>query len=84
MKASDGLTRIGPTIAIFVLFCGGAALQALGMRRTEMSVAYISVLGLEALSALALSWVALGERVTIPKIGALLLILGGIALLDRQ
>lgn len=84
MKASDGLTRIGPSFAIFFLFCGGAACQTLGMRRAEMSVAYISVLGLEALTAFGLSWLVLGERVTIPKIGALLLIVGGIALLDRQ
>ena len=84
MKASAGLTRIGPTIAIFALFCGGAACQALGMRRTEMGVAYISVLGLEALVALALSSVALGERVTISKVGALVLIVGGIALLNRR
>jgi quaternary ammonium compound-resistance protein SugE len=84
MKASAGLTRMGPSLAVFVLFCGGAACQALGMRRTEMGVAYISVLGLEAITAFALSWLALGERVTISKIGALLLIMGGIALLDRH
>ena len=84
MKASSGLTRIGPSVAVFVLFCLGAGCQALGMRRTEMGVAYISVLGLEALAAFALSAIALGERVTISKIGALLLIVGGIALLDRQ
>jgi multidrug transporter EmrE-like cation transporter len=65
MKASIGLTRIGPSVAVFVLFCLGAACQALGMRRTEMGVAYISVLGLEALVAFALSSLALGERVTI-------------------
>jgi multidrug transporter EmrE-like cation transporter len=84
MKASSGLTRVGPSVAVFVLFCLGAACQALGMRRTEMGVAYISVLGLEALAAFALSALALGERVTISKVGALLLIVGGIALLDRQ
>jgi len=84
MKASDGLTRFGPSVTIFVLFCAGAACQTVGMRRTEMGVAYISVLGLEALAAFALSSLALGERVTISKIGALLLIVGGIALLDRH
>lgn len=84
MKASAGLTRTGPTVAVFVLFCAGAACQALGMRRTEMGVAYLSVLGLEAVAAFALSYFALGERVTISKIGALLLIVGGIAVLERQ
>lgn len=83
MKASAGLTEAGPSIAVFVLFCAGAACQALGMRRTEMGVAYISVLGLEALTAFALSSLLLGERVTVSKVGALLLIMGGIALLQR-
>lgn len=84
MKASAGLTRVGPTLALFALFCGGAASQALGMRRAEMGVVYITVLGLEAVSAFALSWLALGERATISKVCALLLIVGGIALLERQ
>jgi quaternary ammonium compound-resistance protein SugE len=84
MKASAGLTKLGPTIAVFLLFCAGAACQALGMRRTEMGVAYVSVLGLEALTAFALSSLVLGERVTISKVSALLLILGGIVLLNRH
>ena len=84
MKASAGLTKAGPSAAVFVLFCAGAACQALAMRRVEMGAAYISVLGLEALTAFALSSVVLGERVTVGKIGALLLVVGGIALLQRQ
>ena len=84
MKASAGLTQAGPSVAVFVSFCAGAACQALGMRRTEMGVAYISVLGLEALTAFALSSLVLGERVTVAKIGALLMVVGGIALLQRQ
>jgi multidrug transporter EmrE-like cation transporter len=48
MNASAGLTHAGPSAAVFGLFCAGSACQAIGMRRTEMGVAYISVLGLEA------------------------------------
>lgn len=84
MKASEGLTRLAPSTAVFVLFCGGAACQAIAMRRTEMGVAYIFVLGLEALAAFALSLGVLGEKATISKVCALLLIVGGIALLERS
>lgn len=84
MKASAGLTRMAPSAAVFILFCAGAACQALGMRRMEMGIAYILVLGLEAVAAFALSFLVLGERVTISKVGALLLIVGGIALLERH
>jgi hypothetical protein len=45
MKSSAGLTRMWPSIFMSVLFVTGAGLQALAMRREDMSVAYISVLG---------------------------------------
>src|ERR687885_8967 len=83
MKFSQGLTRVLPSVAVFALFSGGAACQALAMRRTEMGVSYLFVLGLEAVVAFGLSFLVLGERATIGKACALLLILGGIALLDR-
>ena len=84
MEFSQGLTHTVPSVAVFVLFGGGAACQALAMRRTEMGVAYLFVLGLEALVAFVLSTVVLGERATISKACALLLIVGGMALLDRS
>lgn len=84
MKTSAGLTRIWPSLAVFALFSGGAACQALGMKRAEMGVVYVSVLGLEAIAAFTLSWLALGEKPTVSKLSALFLIVGGIALLQRQ
>ncbi len=83
MKYSNGLTKPLPSIGVFVLFCIGAACQALGMKRAEMGVAYIFVLGAEAIAAFLLSTVMLGERATIAKVCALALIVGGIALLER-
>lgn len=83
MKYSAGMTRVAPSIAFLVCFCAGASAQALAMRRADMGSVYIFVLGLEAVVALCLSLVVLGERVTVFKGVAVVLILAGIALLDR-
>jgi multidrug transporter EmrE-like cation transporter len=83
MKASDGLTKIAPSAAVFVLFCAGAACQALAMKRGEMSAIYVIVLGLEAIAAFSLGTAILGEKSSFTKLCALVFIIGGIALLER-
>ena len=84
MKYSQGLTRLGPSVAIFALFCAGAACQAVAMRRAEMGVVYIFVLGLEAILAFFLSVFLLGERVSVGRVCAVAVIVAGIALLERS
>ncbi|WP_394846140.1 SMR family transporter [Pendulispora brunnea] len=81
MKYSLGLTRLGPTVVVLLLFCMGAACQTVAMKHEEMGVTYVVVLGLEAVVAFALSIGVLGESLSPPKLGAVLLILAGIALL---
>ena len=83
MKYSEGLTRPAASVAVFGLFGAGAACQALAMKRAEMGVVYVWVLGLEALAAFTLSVVVLSERVSAAKVAALALIVAGIALLER-
>ncbi len=54
MKASEGLTKPGPSVLLFALFSAAAACQAIGMRNAEMGSSYVLVLGLEAIAAVAL------------------------------
>jgi multidrug transporter EmrE-like cation transporter len=84
MKYSQGLTKAGPSIAVFLLFSVGAACQAIAMKRAEMGVAYIFVLGLEAIVAFLLSVLILGERISGSRICAVALVVAGIALLERS
>ena len=79
MKLSEGLTRPLPSIAIFTLFIVGASLQTFGMRRADLGVAYIVVLGLEAVAALALSVLVLGESCSPSRLGAVAVVIAGIA-----
>jgi len=81
MKLSDGLTKGGPTMLVFGLFCFGALLQTIAMRYGEMSVSYILVLGLEAITALILGLLFLGEGVTMVKLIGVGLVCVGIVVL---
>lgn len=83
MKQSDGLTHVLPTVAFLLLFGAGAALQALGMKDSDMGVSYVFVLGVEAVAAVGLSAVLLQERVSASRLAAVVLVLVGIAWLRR-
>ena len=47
MKLSEGLTKFWPTVIVFALFVIGAALQTLAMKREDLAVTYLWVVGLE-------------------------------------
>ena len=83
MKYSLGLTRLMPSLLTGILFLAGAGCQALGMRREDMSVAYIFVLGLESVLAFVFGRIFFGESVSLSRIAALILITLGIVLLRR-
>ena len=83
MKQSDGVTRLMPTLAFLVLFACGASMQAIGMKQADMGVSYVFVLGVEAIAAVLLSAVVLGETYSASRLGAIALVLIGIAWLRR-
>ena len=81
MKQSDGATRFPPTTAFLVLFVAGAVLQARAMKRADMGVIYLAVLGLEAALATAFSVLLLHEGLSWQRGFAVSLIVAGVALL---
>jgi multidrug transporter EmrE-like cation transporter len=83
MKSSAGLTQVWPSVLMSLLFLAGAGLQALAMRQQDMSVAYISVLGLESLLALACGALLFGETISVLRLCAVVLIVSGVMLLRR-
>jgi small multidrug resistance pump len=77
MKLSDGLRRPLPTVGLYALFMLGATLQTLGLRRADLGVSYILVLGLEAVVAFALALFVFGETVgPVPAFGVILILVG--------
>jgi multidrug transporter EmrE-like cation transporter len=81
MKASAGMTRLTPTLLFFLLFAVGALFQALALRHAELGVAYVVVLGLEAVLAVALGIVLFSEQVSPLKCLGVLAVVLGITLL---
>jgi multidrug transporter EmrE-like cation transporter len=78
MKLSDGLTRFWPTVIVFALFLIGAALQALAMKREDLAVTYLLVVGLESVLAFLFGVLVFSESCTPVRIAGVLLITGGI------
>jgi multidrug transporter EmrE-like cation transporter len=81
MKFSDGLTRLVPAVLLYVLFAVGATLQTVAMRRADLGVVYVVVLGLEAVLAFAFGALIFRETTTLWKMGGVALVVAGIALL---
>ena len=84
MKHADGLRNASATAVFLLLFAFGAAIQSQAMRGAELGATYIVVLGLEAALALIFGTFLFAEPITLPKTGAILLIVCGIAWLRIQ
>ncbi|MGE5243724.1 MAG: DMT family transporter [Betaproteobacteria bacterium] len=81
MKHAEGLRNATPTALFLLLFGVGAAVQSLAMRGAELTTTYLIVLGLEAALAVAFGMLLFAEPMTVRKLCAIVLIVGGIALL---
>ncbi|MGQ0456327.1 MAG: DMT family transporter [Hyphomicrobium sp.] len=78
MKLSDGLSKAIPTAALMFLFLVGACLQTLAMKREDLAVTYLVVLGLEAVLAFGFGVLFFGESSSQGRIAGVVLITLGI------
>lgn len=78
MKLSEGMTRVVPTVSFMLLFLLGAVMQTFAMEKSQLSVTYVLVLGIEAVTAFLLGVFMLGENTSAFKLGGTALILCGI------
>jgi multidrug transporter EmrE-like cation transporter len=84
MKLSEGLTKLWPSVAIFVLFAVGATLNTLLVKRGgELGPAYTVIVGLESVLAFVFGVVFFGEDRSWPRLLGVALVLGGLLLLRR-
>lgn len=84
MKLSSGFARPMPGVAALALFLVGAVAQTLAMKHGEMGVAYVFILGLEAVLAFAIGALLFRESVSAAKLLGVALIVGGFALLHAS
>jgi small multidrug resistance pump/quaternary ammonium compound-resistance protein SugE len=83
MKYSQGLTQPLPSLAMLGLFGLGAALLTLSIElRGELGPAYLVVLGLEAVLALAFGAMLFGEHPNNGRLFGLALLIVGMILIE--
>ncbi|MBD3884241.1 small multidrug resistance protein [Phormidium tenue FACHB-886] len=83
MQNSEGLTKLLPSLLIYVCFIAGATLHTIATRvSASMGITYVLILGLETLLAVLFSVLLLKEEgYSILKLIGIFLVVVGIALL---
>lgn len=84
MKASQGLTRLLPTIFMFVLYGISFVFMALALRKIEVGIAYAiwSGLGTALIAMIGIAWFR--ESLNLPKLVGIVLIIAGVVLLNLK
>jgi small multidrug resistance pump len=84
MKFSQGLTRILPTVMMFVLYAVSFVFMALALKKIEVSTAYAiwSGLGTALIAVIGIAWFR--ESINLPKLMGLVLIVVGVVLLNLK
>ena len=84
MKVSQGLTRLIPSVLMFLLYGISFVFMALALKRIEVSTAYAiwSGLGTALIATIGILWFR--ESFNIPKLVGLVLIIVGVILLNMR
>jgi small multidrug resistance pump len=82
LKASDGFTRLGPSILVVLSYVLSFWLLALVLRIIPVGVAYAIWAGLGVCLIAGIGWVVFGQRLDAPALLGLFLIISGIVVID--
>ena len=84
MKVSQGLTKLIPSISMFVLYAISFVFMALALKKIEVSTAYAiwSGLGTALIAVIGIFWFR--ESFNLPKLAGIVLIIGGVLLLNLK
>jgi len=82
MKVSQGLTRLMPSLLMFVMYGISFVFMALALKKIEVSTAYAIWSGLGTALIATIGIIAFRESFNIPKLTGLVLIIGGVVLLN--
>lgn len=78
MKQSEGFTRLGPSVVTLVAMVFSFGLLALAMRSLPLGTAYTIWTGIGAVGAFVVGIAVLGEAVTVTRVVAASMIVGGL------
>lgn len=84
MKVSQGLTKLVPSVSMFLLYGVSFVFMALALKKIEVGTAYAIWSGLGTAVIAAIGIVAFRESFTFTKMVGLVLIIGGVVLLNLK
>ncbi|MER6593268.1 multidrug efflux SMR transporter [Micromonospora purpureochromogenes] len=82
LKATDGFTRLGPTLGLAGSYLGAFLLLALAVRDIPVGVAYAVWSGLGTAAIVAIGAVFLGEPLSVTKVVGVGLVIAGVVVLN--
>jgi small multidrug resistance pump len=84
MKVSQGLTRLVPSVLMFLLYGISFVFMALALKKIEVSTAYAiwSGLGTALIGVIGIIWFR--ESFNFPKLMGLALVIGGVILINLK
>jgi len=82
MKLSDGLTRLGPTVAMALCYAGAFVAMAIAIKRIDVSVAYAIWAGVGTALIAVIGMAVFDEPLTWFKLVCLALIIAGVVGLE--
>ncbi len=82
MKVSQGLTRLAPSVLMFVMYAISFVFMALALKKIEVSTAYAIWSGLGTALIATIGILAFRETFSLPKLAGILLVIGGVVLLN--
>ncbi len=84
MKVSQGLSRLLPSVLMFVMYGISFVFMALALKKIEVSTAYAIWSGIGTALIATIGIVAFRESFNIPKLAGLVLIIAGVVLLNLK
>ena len=84
MKVSQGLTRLIPSVTMFVMYAVSFVFMAFALKKIEVSTAYAIWSGLGTALIAVIGIVAFRESFSIPKLLGIVFIIGGVVLLNLK
>ncbi len=84
LKASDGFSRLWPSVIVVAGYAAAFYFLSLSLRTIPVSVAYAIWAGAGIALIALVSWLAFGQKLDIPAIIGLLLVVVGVVILSTS
>jgi small multidrug resistance pump len=82
LKASDGFTRLGPSLFVVIGYAVAFYFLSLTLRTMSIGVAYAIWCGAGIILIALIGWLVLGQKLDLPAILGMALIVAGVAVIN--